>query len=320
MNDPATAANDDLRLLRHLQGGPAIADRHRRDAITDLVSAFDAAPTVDADCTLVIYAFYVQPAASAVRRLSWGDVDPSSEPWDEILRALSRSIAETNPRAVLVIATDHATALPELACPHRVVRMRLDPERLMYERQRAFAALLHSKLFSRPVVFLDTDVICLKDLAPVFDLDFDVAVTYRAATTTLFALMPANEGMIFASNRRSGATRRFFAELLAHYHALAEDPATEAWHPGGIWAWRGGQLALNSMAVGWKLIRDDRDVRFAERDATSVAFLPAHLYNRVAEPGRPLDEARADGAYAVHLKGKRKQPAAGALAGSGDGQ
>lgn len=298
----------DLGLLKRLQGQPAIEDRHRKDIVSDLVPAFDAMEDVPADCPFLVYAFYVEPAINdtVIRKLEWGGVDPRAEPWLETLSSFGRVLAASNPLATLVLVTDHSSSLPAFPGRHRIVRAEFSARRLMFERQRAFTALLRSRVYDRPVVFLDTDAIATRDLREVFEADFDVGLTYRAATSGIYALMPVNEGVIFANVRRPDRTIAFFEELLVHYQALAENRDILDWYPDGIWCWRGGQLALNSVSVGWKLFQEDSEVRTSMRGDARVTFFPCRTHNR--SPG-PADEDAAlliRESFVVHFKGDRK--------------
>ena len=298
----------DLELMNRLKGHPVLEERHCEDIVSDIVPFFDALDPVPDDCPLLAFTFYVQAgnSQSVIRNLSWGAVDPRSEPWATTLTAFAEAFALSNPLATLILVTDTKTPLPEIPGRHRIVRAEFDSNRLMFERQRAFSALLQSRLFAKPVVFLDSDVVVTRDLATVFEQDFDVGLTYRAATNTLYALMPANEGVIFANSANPASAIGFFQAVLNHYRALAEHPDVLKWYPGGIWCWRGGQLALNSVGVGWKLIRDDAGTRFADREGARVAFLPCHRYNRTLRglDGNGLQELKES--YAIHFKGDRK--------------
>src|SRR5262245_40147556 len=87
---------------------------------------------------------------------------------------LVRSIRANNPDARIVQCTDHAS--PAVAGVDEVVRHAGDATRLMTFRLEAFAGLP----ISAPTLFLDTDMICLRPLAPAEALQGqDVGICLR---------------------------------------------------------------------------------------------------------------------------------------------
>jgi hypothetical protein len=182
-----------------------------------------------------------------------------------------------------------------------VVRLPLDPGWLMYERVVAANAYLASAAFTGPTVFLDSDAFANAPLERIFDLGFDVAVTYRDAR----GLMPLNEGVIFADRRKRGSgagAAAFFRRYLGTYEALCDSPQVKEVY-GDIRRWRGGQLSLNgaAMAIGTLSDLDCRDI-----DGARLRYLSCDDYNYFIRDSEPQSKFQLKRKYVLHLKGPSK--------------
>jgi len=185
-----------------------------------------------------------------------------------------------------------------------VVRLPLDPGWLMYERVVAANAYLASAAFTGPTAFLDSDAFANAPLERVFDLGFDVAVTYRDAR----GLMPLNEGVIFADRRKGGGAAGFFRRYLGTYEALCDSPQVKEVY-GDIRRWRGGQLSLNgaAMAIGTLSDLDRRTV-----DGALVRYLNCDDFNFFIRAAEPQSKFQLKRKYVLHLKGPSKAGVAAA--------
>lgn len=179
------------------------------------------------------------------------------------------SVRRTMPGATVVQLTDQVTsAVPGV---DEIIRKDYDGK-LMTFRMRHLAGL------EDEFITLDTDVIVRRDLRPLFDASFDVALTMRETPVTsingvdLAKEMPYNTGLMFSRNPR------FWQEAYAVLMRL--DPDTHRW-------W-GDQLSVKVVAESGRYM---------------VKELPCDEYNYT--PRNRLDMPET--ACMIHYKGERKQ-------------
>ena len=151
--------------------------------------------------------------------------------------------------------------------------------------------LLHLRDFPADddAIFLDADIVVRKDLTPVFDREFDIAVTTREEHGIRYSgpsipgfldpgddltrRMPYNAGVLF----HRPSARGFWAAAHQYCETL----------PANLRKWWGDQLAIKHVA-------DAGVYRLIE--------LPCQLYNHT-----PLTEDEdVSGKFIVHYKGDRK--------------
>ena len=122
-------------------------------------------------------------------------------------------------------------------------------------------------------LFIDTDVLVLKDVAHVFDEDFDIAIASRVAGDgahgPAWVEMPHNMGVVFSRSPE------FWGEV---------EDELETYEPR-LQQWMGDQLAV---------------CRMIKRGAVDAKIIPGEVYNFP-----PRSPAVGDAAIA-HYKGKRK--------------
>lgn len=269
------------------------------DRLRALATRFDAAvagqPPVD--LTLVIFHLTLTEES---RRIDYVDIqaDQGITDYEAVLRHAFHMARGHNPQCRIIYITgedDDAGFVPDDVT---IVRLPLDPRRLMYERVAAITAYMHSAAFASNTAFLDSDAFVNLPLAPLFRLDFDVAVTYRND----LGMMKINEGVIFAAPRRGMAARRFFRRYLATYEALTTEPAVIGLYKE-IRRWRGGQLSLSAIAHIPGLISesDSREVAGA-----LVRYLPCNSCNFFIRDGGESTAAILRRKYILHLKGPTK--------------
>jgi|GEM_PF-901860 len=218
----------------------------------------------------------------------------------DILRRCIERVQRHCPGSMVTLVTAAGARQRALAAPDvAVVELELDAARPMYERACALLAYARSPAFSRDTVFLDADALVNRPLEAVFDLDFDIGLTYRDGPR----LMPANEGVMFLAARRPQAVRDFLEARLATYDALAAD-AFIAGYYGDVKRWRGGQLSLNALLHGLRPYSP-----YAPRSAAGarLRFLPCDTFNFSGGEGEAASSLeRLDERYVVHFKGSRK--------------
>ena len=218
----------------------------------------------------------------------------------DILRRFVERIRRHCPGAMVYLATAGGARHGALAADDvAVAELELDATRPMYERATALLGYLRSAAFARDTVFLDADALVNRPLDDVFELGFDVGLTYRE----LVRLMPVNEGVIFLCARRPERVRRFFETRLATYDALAVDARITGFY-GDIKRWRGGQLSLNALAQD---LRPYSPYRLDETAGARLRFLPCDTFNFAGGEGEAASASeRLDERFVVHFKGMRK--------------
>ena len=205
-----------------------------------------------------------------------------------MLDLLGRSALVTQQDVRLtLLANEHFKAASD--CLFEISRVPVRSNSVMLDRTRAQKAFVETTSFVDPIIFADTDMLINRNLAPVFDDDFDIGLTWRASSPD-----PINGGIVFINNRRPEAAKTFFQQFLRVYETKAEDQAI----------WFGDQVALREM-LGIPVGGD----RLPEPQCFSgvrVAFLPCETYNftPVNHPVA-LAEALIDKAV-LHFKGPRK--------------
>ncbi len=208
-----------------------------------------------------------------------------------MLDLLFRSVRLAHAAPECVLLTDRPTRMDGVRGPLRRVDGDVDHARLMLSRTEAQATFVDRHDFARPLVLLDSDILLNGSLRPLFDEDFDVAVTWRPIKD-----MPLNGGLLVLHNRRPAVSKSFFAKFARTYR--------ERFASGGNAAWYGDQLALQE-CVGLDRHQLAKQT-VVERDGCRIRLLPCEQYN--FSPDNRLD-AIADGLpdkLVVHFKGARK--------------
>lgn len=191
--------------------------------------------------------------------------------------------------ATTVVLTDTRTNFGALGIDC-VVREQVDGRMLMLERANAQMRYVESSAFESPMVILDSDILVNAPLQPIFDNDFDVAVTWRAS-----AEQPINGGFLILNNRRPEVSRQFFRRFISIYREKYADRA----------AWYGDQLALRD-CVGLERTQMARR-KMVEVDGCRILLLPCDSHN--FSPENRYAEISADRPEKVvlHFKGERKR-------------
>lgn len=136
----------------------------------------------------------------------------------QLPRIMVASARKSMPDAPIVQLTDEVTA--PVAGVSELLRRPDDGIHLMTFRLEHFAGLA-----PRDVVFLDTDVIVQRDLAPLFEWEFDVALTAREAMVIdpdgvdITVDMPYNTGVMLG--KPSGWT--FWRDAARHCEGLSDE-------------------------------------------------------------------------------------------------
>jgi len=143
-------------------------------------------------------------------------------------------------------------------------------EGIMHYRAHAYAA------YNKPGIYLDTDMLIRRDLSPIMELDFDVALTKRSHKiitsngVDVGKLMPYNGGFVAVQDPT------FWPEVADRMDGY--DPEHQKWY--------GDQMALVEAAKGRNIIE-----------------LPTKLYNRIVKKV-DLDVSAA---WVLHFKRRGKE-------------
>ena len=187
-------------------------------------------------------------------------------------RIMVASVRRAMPAARIVHLTDELTA--PIAGTDETIRRRYDGSFLMTFRLAHFAALAPCN-----AVFLDTDVMVQRDLSPLFDWEFDVALTARDGSVIdpggedISLDMPYDIGVMLS--KPSGW--EFWREAERHCARLSEDHRR----------WGGDQHAVKAVA---------------DTAPLCILDLECRLYNHT--PHTETEDVA--GRYVVHYKGARK--------------
>jgi hypothetical protein len=189
------------------------------------------------------------------------------------------------------VITDEETSFGNMSTrPDTIARFHMNPQRLMMERAEAQLRYIEQSPFDRPIILLDSDILINGSLAPTFEEDFDIAVTWRASKR-----MPINGGLLILNNRRPEVARSFFARYVRTYQ---EHYAEQA-------AWYGDQLALRD-CVGLNL-KQYATYRLHEVDGCRILLLPCDTHNFSPDNSfGEIAEPRED-KLVLHFKGERKR-------------
>ncbi|WP_341702348.1 TylF/MycF/NovP-related O-methyltransferase [Ferrovibrio sp.] len=269
------------------------------ERVAGMAAVFDAAVAGRPAAPLTLVIFHLA-LTDQTREINYVDikVDQGKINYTPVLRHAFRVGRGFNPGCRIIYITGEADDTSFVPPDVMVVRLPLDPARLMYERVVAITAYMQSAAFSGNTAFLDSDAFANMPLAPLFRLPFDVAVTYHNHP----ALMTINEGVMLAAYRPGQKARAFFNRYLATYEALCRDPEIIDYYKD-IRRWRGGQLSLSATAFlpGVIAETDQRDIAGA-----LVRYLPCNLCNFFVRAGEQYAKAVLRRKYVLHLKGPDK--------------
>lgn len=287
------------------------------------------APSPDASYDIV---FYHQFLDAHPMRPSQSAAEAAMDP--RMMIDLATAIAGRRaPAGRIVLVTNAGASFAhrsDITIEHRELA---DPAALQYDRTRSYRDYIAARVGQsdrRGVIFLDTDALALRELAPLFDQSFDVALTYleEALTPPPAGLdhwgLP-DDGRLSAINfgvmaaRFTPAAVGFFDAALARFDAIAAEGGDflgtrrnsfraaasggdAQFRIGDVRTWGGGQFALTSLLSAnlFGTLREDCEVAGAR-----VRLLPSAAWNYSPSGGR-FSMDMLDGRFILHLKGSRK--------------
>lgn len=214
----------------------------------------------------------------------------------ELLKWSVENIRQTCPEAEIIICTDEEFGERMKDLNISILRPRVDRNRPMYYRARTYNTIIQNRWLGGTVIFMDSDAIVLKNPGNLPKLlNFKVGLTARYSPN----LMPINEGVIIVDSR-SEQCIEFFAHYMGTYEEIKEDEIIKSIARNDLMRWRGGQLSLNAVCSGCKMI-DFRD------STNDIKILPCSKFNRAVKSKEEVNNlSRNQEVYVAHLKGKAK--------------
>jgi len=301
--DPAArgAARTELPILQIVARCQGLATDQLEPPSGERVEHFRAAFSRAAgDSALNVFVFHVDlPAGEKIDY-----VDARFRPSDfDYLHILASFIARVRAHvadAAVYLVTGAGSRYTALAAPDvRIIELPIDGSQPMYDRATALLAYARSRAFSADTACLDSDALVNRPLAGLFELGFDVGLTYRDVQR----LMPVNEGALFLRPQRSGAAASFLQRRLATYERIARDEFVAGYY-GDVKRWRGGQLSLNALVCE---ALPCSPYRIWHSGGARLRFLPCDTFNFAAAEGEAVSSLeRLDERYVIHYKGWRK--------------
>lgn len=237
--------------------------------------------------------------------------------YNVIFNLCIRSIRHFSPGSTITLVTDENTRINDPYPDLTVIRSYVDTDRIMYERSRLYKEHVERRSAEQgapSMAFLDTDIFVMRDLAPVFSPEFDVALTTRLTQDTVLnehgmydqtkSVSPINGGVLFAKPTNGAVA--FFREHMRVYDEL-HGRGELAFHQGGeptdIRKWGGDQFAY--MAMVGKDLQANRPSPFVHKDAL-VRFYDCDTYNYSPDMNSAVTYEQLTSKYVVHMKGRRK--------------
>lgn len=218
------------------------------------------------------------------------NVDAGSVSYTRMIDMLFRSARMFHPHASCTVLTDPNTSLKAISGNYQRANANVDHLALMLSRSIAQLSYIEDSDFAQPIILIDSDILVNASLLPLFELDFDVAITWRVSFK-----MPINGGLLILNNRRPAVAKKFFREFVDIYRKNYEKSA----------GWYGDQLALrDSIGMHYK---DMADQLIVDINGCRVLFLSCDIYNfSPHNQYQAICSALEDKAI-VHFKGRRKR-------------
>jgi hypothetical protein len=207
-----------------------------------------------------------------------------------LIELLFRSVNVFHPQSKLYVLSSSRTDLTALNMNYSRLNSEIDSKALMLSRSFAQQDMIRHHDFSTPIVLIDSDILINERLDPIFEQDFDVALTWRASIN-----MPINGGLLILNNRRPEVARKFFDDFVDLYQHKYIDDAT----------WYGDQLALRDICALTYREMGDRNV--VEVNGCKILFLPCEQYNFSPEDHHRAIIHPVPQAVVLHFKGNRKR-------------
>jgi hypothetical protein len=154
-------------------------------------------------------------------------------PHSNLIPYFLEAAKKNNPFAKTILLTDLETKTSDYGFD-KVVRRPISQTQLMLERMRLqYEALATNE--GDDILFLDTDILILRNISNVFNDDFDLGVTIRDNPIEAPEFtMPYNNGVVFVAGRASQAISFLWRNLISNVENMNSQ----------LHAWSGNQFAM----------------------------------------------------------------------------
>jgi hypothetical protein len=222
--------------------------------------------------------------------ISHPNVDEKTVSYSRMIDLLFRSAHLFHSQIRCTVLTDKKSSIKGITSEFQRVESDIDHSALMLSRTIAQMDYLEKNAFDKPIIFIDSDILVNAPLTELFELDFDVALTWRISFK-----MPINGGLLILNNRRPEVAKRFFRKFCDIYRQNYADRS----------AWYGDQLALRD-AIGMHY-KDMADGLIVGIDGCKVLLLSCDTYN--FSPHNEYQAINSDlrDKAILHFKGQRKR-------------
>lgn len=208
----------------------------------------------------------------------------------ELIQMMFASARHLHPGSRCTVLTTPQTDLSDLPDWIGRVPSEANADTLMRDRMAAQVSFLANDHFDLPIVLIDSDILVTRPLTEVFDLDFDVGLTWREIKT-----MPFNGGVIFLNNRRPEAVNKFVKSVFDIFGARHAHRSK----------WFGDQTAIAEYVglLAEEILSNPK----VEIEGVLVSFFPCEIYNY--SPDNALAGVRdpLSAKAILHFKGDRKR-------------
>lgn len=150
------------------------------------------------------HAFFKKPIEENIKQFAKTYTNYEQE---KLLMTLFKSARKFHPDCRCVVLTNEKTKIA--ASPdYTIVRYDVDVRKPMFAITQARTEYLKEADGSSHIIFIDTDMLVQQNLDALFELDFDIALTYRAD----FSCDPINAGLFFINRLGIAKALSFFEE------------------------------------------------------------------------------------------------------------
>lgn len=198
-----------------------------------------------------------------------------------------------NPDCKKVVLTNHQTDFSTLQTQAQLFRTEIDLSEVMPSRLRAQIEYIKTHDFTSNLILLDSDMIVNSNLEPLFQRDFDVALTYIDKEN-----MPFNGGAILINKNSKQKAIEFLEKV---------DRFCKTKYSSNTW-WSDQQALVD--AVGLEAFQQRKsDIIHTEPEGVKVLLLPCDTYNFAPHPPDKVSSVASElsNKKIIHFRGDRKQ-------------
>ncbi len=219
--------------------------------------------------------------------------------YESMIKMFFTSAKHFHPECKQVIITDQQSTFTQLPEDINFYRIELDTNQLMLSRLMAQIEFLKQCPLDQDVVLIDSDILILGNLDPIFEQEFDIAFTCldpenkkRLKTSSEHAI---NGGVIFIHHTQRVRAIAFLEKVYICYQDKYMSYA----------AWLGDQCALLSTVGAQRFYSRTSARLYAEN--TQILLFDFDVYNFSPKKHISSFLSRGNNALIIHFRGKRKE-------------